>query len=171
MAEDTKESSDFKVVDRRLFGADGTRRDVPREEEERQKITSEHAPAGSTKPAATSESRGSSRGTPGVGAAAAKSVEKESEEYGAEADSDFSALVSYLYTTAMFQLGLMQGPGGERIPPDLVNARRTIDLLEVLQKKTRGNLTPTESKLLEDVLYDLRITFVDVQEQLGSKKR
>ncbi|TAM80686.1 MAG: DUF1844 domain-containing protein [Acidobacteria bacterium] len=79
-------------------------------------------------------------------------------------------LVSYLSTTAMFQLGLLPGPGGEYIPADFANASRTVDLLEVLQEKTRGNLTGQESKLLDDVLYELRMTFLEVQKRASKQK-
>jgi hypothetical protein len=69
----------------------------------------------------------------------------------------------------MFQLGLIPGPGGERIPADMTNAQRTIDLLQVLQEKTQGNLTPNESRLLDDVLYELRMTFVELQKRQAPK--
>ncbi len=85
--------------------------------------------------------------------------------------SGFETLVSYLSTTTMFQLGLIPGPGGERIPPDMPNAQRSIDLLEVLQDKTRGNLTTKESRLLEEVLYELRMTFVELQKRQARKGR
>ena len=75
----------------------------------------------------------------------------------------FHTLVSYLATTVMFQLGLLAGPSGERIPLDLANARRTLDLLDILQEKTRGNLTTEEAKLLDDVLYELRLSFLEIQ--------
>ena len=65
----------------------------------------------------------------------------------------------------MFQLGLLPGPGGERLPVDLANARMTIDLLDVLQEKTAGNLTEDESRLLDEVLYELRLSFVEVQKR------
>jgi hypothetical protein len=51
------------------------------------------------------------------------------------------------------------------------NAKRTIDLLEILQEKTQGNLTAGESRLLEDVLYELRISFVEVQKRLARKSK
>jgi hypothetical protein len=76
-------------------------------------------------------------------------------------------ILSYLSTTALFQLGMLPGPGGERIPPDLVNGRRTIDMLEVLQQKTRGNLTADESSMLENVLYELRMSYVEIQKLLA----
>ena len=69
----------------------------------------------------------------------------------------------------MFQLGLIPGPGGERIPSDMTNAQRTIDLLQVLQEKTQGNLTGNESRLLDDVLYELRMTFVELQKRQARK--
>ena len=63
----------------------------------------------------------------------------------------------------MFQLGLLPGPSGENIPLDLASARRTLDLLDVLQQKTQGNLSKEEAKLLDDVLYELRLTFIEIQ--------
>jgi hypothetical protein len=71
----------------------------------------------------------------------------------------------------MFQMGLIPGPSGERIPVDLPNARRTIDLLEVLQQKTEGNLTSDEAQLLEDVLYELRMSFVEMERRQARKPR
>ena len=170
MAEDAKDESGFKVVDRRPFAPDGSRRDDPHDEVH-QHTPRESAQSSSALPArASAEVRKPTQEKTGA-AARPEEIGEEPAEDAFEGDPGFSTLVSYLYTTAMFQLGLMQGPGGERIPPDLVNARRTVDMLEVVQEKTRGNLTPSESKLLDEVLYDLRVTFVDVQEQLASKRK
>jgi hypothetical protein len=69
----------------------------------------------------------------------------------------------------MFQLGLIPGPSGERIPADMPNAKRTVDLLEILQEKTQGNLTAGESRLLEDALYELRMSFVEMQKRQARK--
>jgi hypothetical protein len=88
-----------------------------------------------------------------------------------EDSSGFETLVSYLSTTAMFQLGLIAGPSGEHIPADMPNAKRTLDLLEVLQEKTRGNLSANESRLLEDVLYELRVSFVEMQKRQTRKSK
>ena len=57
-------------------------------------------------------------------------------------------------------LGGDQGPGGERIPPNPAAAKHNIDLLEVVQEKTRGNLGADEEKVLGAVLYELRMNFV-----------
>jgi hypothetical protein len=88
-----------------------------------------------------------------------------------EEGSNFETLVSYLSTTAMFQLGLIPGPGGERIPVDMPNAQRTIDLLQVLQEKTKGNLTSPEARLLDNVLYELRMTFLELQKRQTRKAK
>jgi Domain of unknown function (DUF1844) len=63
------------------------------------------------------------------------------------------------------------GPDGEALPPDLVGAHRTIDLVETLQKKTRGNLTAKESKLLDQILYELRLSFVEINKRFASKQK
>ncbi|MBZ5565304.1 MAG: DUF1844 domain-containing protein, partial [Acidobacteriia bacterium] len=49
--------------------------------------------------------------------------------------------------------------------------RRTIELLEVLQRKTRGNLTPDELRLLEDVLYELRMSYLEIEKRQARKQK
>ena len=149
MADEKNESSGFKVVDRRSFNTEGSRRD------EAPKVIQPEPPAPPERTA-----------RPQI--VEPHSVEAAEPEFSQEA-SGFETLVSYLSTTTMFQLGLLAEPGGERIPPDMPNAQRTIDLLQVLQEKTQGNLTPNESRLLDDVLYELRMTFVELQKRQARK--
>jgi len=147
MAKDEDSSSGFRVVDRRPFSADGSRNDdvvADEKNEAAARVTDRNAPR-----EAPSEPRGP--------------LEEDS--------SGFETLVSYLSTTAMFQLGLIAGPSGEHIPADMPNAKRTLDLLEVLQEKTQGNLTANESRLLEDVLYELRMSFVEMQKRQARKSK
>lgn len=145
MSEDKEESSGFKVVDRRLFREDGKMREGARD--------------GSQDP-------GPAPPIPNAAAPPASAPQRFSDE-----DlGGFEGVVQFLGTTAMFQLGLMQGPGGELIPADLPSARHTINMLEVLEHKTRGNLTPEEAKLLEDVLYELRMSFVELEKRQMKKR-
>jgi len=74
---------------------------------------------------------------------------------------DFTTFVLSLASTAMIQLGIAPNPetGKQESDPEL--ARETIDLLGMLRDKTRGNLTPEESKFFDAVLYDLRVQFVE----------
>jgi Domain of unknown function (DUF1844) len=160
MVEDKDEGSEFRVVDRRSFAQDGSRRNPAPEAAK----TSEARQA----PARTSSPPVEPRGSFDHEAAFGRQAADEDYENG---PANFATLVSYLSTTAMFQLGLLPGPGGERIPADFPNARRTIDLLEVLQQKTQGNLTDDEAKMLEEVLYELRLSFVETSERQTRKKR
>jgi hypothetical protein len=66
-----------------------------------------------------------------------------------------------LYMEAGVRLGLM-GAAGERPQVDLTTARAFIDMLVVLRDKTAGNRTPEEDRLLEDLLYQLQMAFVEV---------
>jgi len=74
----------------------------------------------------------------------------------------FADVLNLIAIQAMVGLGMVSGPGGERIPPSLDVARHFIDLLEVLQQKTKNNLTPEEQQVLDMVLYDLRLRYVEV---------
>ena len=74
---------------------------------------------------------------------------------------DFSTHVLSLASSAMIALGRMPAPGGETLSPDLDTARHLIDVLGMLEQKTRGNLDESEQKLLQSLIYDLRVAFVD----------
>ena len=51
---------------------------------------------------------------------------------------------------------------GQRPQVDILGARSTIDLLGILAEKTRGNLTPTEDRMLQSILYELRMMFLEI---------
>jgi hypothetical protein len=78
---------------------------------------------------------------------------------------NFAALVSMLTTQALFALGLLQVKGQEEREPDLELARYNIDMLETLAEKTKGNLTETEDKILNNTLSELRMGYVKVADQ------
>ena len=89
---------------------------------------------------------------------------KEGSEGGGDVTIDFSTFVLSLGTSALYQLGQIgdsEGAAEGPVEPNLPIARQTIDTLEMLQEKTRGNLTDTESKLLESILYELHMRFVE----------
>lgn len=74
---------------------------------------------------------------------------------------DFSTFVLSIIGSAYVHLGDAPGPDG-RPDRDLVLARQDIDLLGLLQEKTRGNLSGEEERLLDQALYDLRMRFIEV---------
>lgn len=81
--------------------------------------------------------------------------------------ADFSFLVSSLMFQAQLELGLLHlGEEKDRPEPNLPRAKHSIDLLGVLEQKTRGNLSMEEQRLLENGLTELRFRFVQVTEEL-----
>ncbi len=83
-----------------------------------------------------------------------------------ESGLSFAQFIISLGTTAAVHFGDLPDPAsGERGEPNLIAASQMIDLLALLQDKTRGNLDPAEAKLLDDLLYDLRMRFVQAQQQ------
>ncbi len=129
----SEENSGFKVADRRLFTEDG---------DLRKDLTPESIEVNKT-----------DQGALDLGA---------SNEAAPENDiaMTFQTLVFSLSTTAMLQLGILPHPESGARQKDLPSAKQTIDILEILQEKTKGNLTSEESQLLEASLYDLKMTYL-----------
>jgi hypothetical protein len=73
---------------------------------------------------------------------------------------DFTTFCISLASSAFVHLGEVPHPESQKVEPDLLLAKQTIDLLGLLQAKTRGNLTAEEEKLLEHLLADLRLRYV-----------
>lgn len=78
---------------------------------------------------------------------------------------DFATFVLSLSHSALVHLGDAEDPSTGRRERDLPMARQTIDLLGLLQDKTRGNLDGREERVLEQALIDLRLRFVEVSKQ------
>jgi hypothetical protein len=81
---------------------------------------------------------------------------------------DFSTLLHSFAISALHHLGIAPGPdGATRTEPDLALAQQNIDILEVLRTKTEGNLSGEEQQLLEGILYEVRMRFVEVSGRRG----
>jgi hypothetical protein len=89
--------------------------------------------------------------------------EKARAEKGSDLTAiDFSTFVLSLSTTALYQMGLAPDPAtGLPAEADPLLARQTIDTLEMLREKTRGNLDDEEEKLFDSLIYELRMRFVE----------
>lgn len=74
---------------------------------------------------------------------------------------EFSALVLMLGTTGLAHLGATPDPVSGETKVDLPHAKQVIDLLDILKVKTAGNLTAGESSMLEDLLFDLRMRYLE----------
>jgi hypothetical protein len=72
----------------------------------------------------------------------------------------FEHLVQQFYVSAMLQMGA--GQEGQRARIDILGARQTIDLMGILAEKTKGNLTDAEDRMLQSVLYEVRMAFLEL---------
>mgnify|MGYP006307679083 FL=1 len=73
---------------------------------------------------------------------------------------DFSTFIFSLNSSVYVQLGLLEDPATGEKGKNLQLAKQTIDILAMLEEKTRGNLTKEEEQMLKHMLYDLRMLYV-----------
>jgi hypothetical protein len=73
---------------------------------------------------------------------------------------DFMNLVFSFSTSALIQLGEIQDPMTQQVAKNLPLAKQTIDIIGMLNEKTKGNLTKDEEKVMENILYDLKLRYV-----------
>jgi len=76
--------------------------------------------------------------------------------------ADFSTFILSLGSSILIHLGQVEAPGEGGRQRDLPMAKHTIDLLNLLREKTKNNLSKEEDELLESLLYDLRLRYVEV---------
>lgn len=74
---------------------------------------------------------------------------------------NFSAFVISLSTQALVHLGEIADPMSGKVEPDVLVAKQMIDILAMLKEKTRNNLNASEDRLMEDILFDLRMKYVE----------
>ncbi len=99
---------------------------------------------------AEEEKKGQAPGAQAVGAGGPRSLPQAS----------FATLVSSIVTQIMFALGAIEDPQTRRRYRDLALAKHNIDLLSLLEQKTKGNLTEEEKRLLDQALYEVRMQYV-----------
>jgi hypothetical protein len=80
---------------------------------------------------------------------------------------NFDRLVQSLYMTAAVQMGAGSAPN-EQPRIDILGARQSIDMLSVLDEKTKGNLSEPEKRLLQNALFDLRMSFLEITNAIAS---
>ena len=155
--QEDRKKEEMKVVDRRRFDASGNDR-----AESHEVVSSPSASSTVTPPKSVSNSSAPK--------GAAKVDDSEMEKHRAAArteyaehqapEIDFSAFMMSLATQALMQLGEVKPPEGVDLKPDVVAARQTIDIIAMIQAKTKGNLDERESHLMESILHNLRISFL-----------
>lgn len=75
----------------------------------------------------------------------------------------FTTFIMSLNTSALYHLGEIADPVTGEKQQDLMLAKHAIDTIDLLNKKTKGNLTKEEQDLIEKISYDLKLRFVNVQ--------
>lgn len=142
MPEKNEEKKDFVVKDRRIF-AEGKLDAEEKEEKEEQ----ETPPVDAEKEAKTSETD--------------EEPKAETEEPPLQfPEINFPTFVASLNASALLHLGAIEDPSSGKKNKNLPMAKQTIDILNMLQEKTSGNLTQEEENMLKNILYDLRIMYV-----------
>ena len=76
-----------------------------------------------------------------------------------------STFILSLSTQVLLHLGEIPGPAGEKPERDMLAAKQVIDILGLLREKTKGNLDEDEAALLDNVLYDLRMRYVELSRE------
>jgi len=182
----SEEQTTFKVTDRRLFNPDGSPRELSADEK-----TAADSAAVARMDTSAIESQVSANTPQSIGESPAATVAAEAEttsqEKPAQASSageeDFSeadipdahepaSFVNFamsIASNAASALGMMEHPVTGKREVDLELGKHWIDVLGMLQKKTIGNLTPPEVKILEGWLADLRMQYVSMTGPAASK--
>jgi len=160
----------FQVVDRRRFDAEGRERQheepIAPEQAPAQQVAGATAEASSAAYAQTAQPQPSSAARPAAQAATLQGDQEIAQQFrmeegeAPEGDVSFMSFLMSLATQALVQVGEMEPPEGMQIPVDVEAARQTIDILAMLQRKTRGNLSGDEARFLEEVVHSLRMSYV-----------
>jgi hypothetical protein len=172
-----KKEEEFVVSDRRRFAPEGDLRPgvVPAEEEKvappaaPQAAVAEPRPADPSPEADSEEmpeppSEAEQRTQRDEYHASGKKIDEMINQAGGPAvgaEMSFDRLIESFYMTALMQMGAVRQEG-EQPRVDIIGARQTIDSLSLLQEKTKGNLTDKEQTLLQNVLFELRMAWIEI---------
>ena len=161
-----EDQPNFKVTDRRLFNADGSPRDLPPEEkpEPQPAVTQEAATAAAPAPEAQAATPPETEvsASPAPDAAPAEDEFTEQDMADARDPTSFVSFLMSIASNAASALGMMEHPVTHQRDVDVELGKHWIDVLGMLQKKTEGNLTAPEKRMLEGLLADLRMQYVSL---------
>ena len=136
----TEEKKDFIIKDRRIFAEENRdQKDDEQQKETPDETAADQSAAQESKEAATAE---------------------EGEPDTPRPDINFSTFIFSLHASALVHLGAIEDPAAGQNVKNLPLAKQTIDILNMLEEKTRGNLNKDEENIMRNILYDLRIAYV-----------
>jgi hypothetical protein len=131
--------SGFKVSDRRILTEEGELKEEAAKAHEKQSREAVHAQS---------------------------VAEPSSAQDEPELPMDFKTLVFSFRMNALVQLGILANPATSKPEKDLRAAKQSIDILEILNDKTKGNLDAEEAQLLEASLYELKLSYLQASNQI-----
>jgi hypothetical protein len=155
MEESEDKEKAFKVQDRRRFSAEGELKPEHRGQDEARPEPGAEAP------------HAESSAKPAAGAASAAATAEHGAEAGAPSEINFATFIVGLSTQALLHLGEIPDPTTNNPVRDLTAAQQLIDILGLLRDKTRGNLDRDEAGLLDSILFDLRMKYVEIARNQG----
>jgi hypothetical protein len=162
--DDNQEEVSFKVADRRKFNADGSLKDgvvlEPKPVEEPRPIPQQSAPSEAS--AAAHQPTEENSPEPVFGGSEGDLGEDDADIPGAQDPASFVNFLSTLATNAAAALGAIPHPATGKRSLDLDTGKYWLDVLGMIRDKTKGNLHPQESRLLESLLGDLRMQYVQL---------
>ncbi|MBX7148318.1 DUF1844 domain-containing protein [bacterium] len=165
MRDEEKNDGPIKVVDRRRFNTDGSMRDEAPEEIAQKPLPKTPPPAPKAPPpqaAPESQQIPSSR-TP--------DPEPRTPSPKGDYDISFPQFIFSLASSIQMALGLMPNPVTNQVRINLASAKQSIDILAMLEDKTRGNLDEEEAQMLKQVIYELRMVYVEVTNKINEAKK
>lgn len=165
------EEVSFKVTDRRLFNADGSPRDLPPEQKSEPKpvATETEVPSAEEEsiplcsPLESNETaQAAAESTASEEEQATTSEEDDVEIPDANDPASFANFMMQIASNAASSLGMMEHPVTHKREVDLELGKHWTDVLGMLERKTRGNLTAQEKQIMESLLADLRMQYVSL---------
>jgi len=165
------EQTNFKVTDRRLFNPDGSPRELSADQKADTEATATVETPGSSDVASSTPQiiTGTTQSTVAQHPHLEPMTEEDAEVPDADDPTSFVNFMMSIASNAASSLGMMEHPVTHQREVDLELAKHWIDILGMLQQKTRGNQTAQEAKILEGLLADLRMQYVSLTNSAAAK--
>lgn len=148
-----EDKEELQVKDRRRYNPDGTPRQGSERVNRPEEVPQESSTAKETPPSAEVEEDHDEPDSP----------EREME-------INFSTFLLSLASSVQISLGLIPHPVSRKPEINLISAKQTIDILGMLADKTKGNLSQEEDHLIKQILYELRMIYVDLANKIQKGK-
>lgn len=159
MTEEEHEKKAFRVVDRRRFNSEGeARADAPERPEP--------PPAPPPRPAPPREAQPQRTDARAPGEQPAESAPPKQQQRGG--GMDFISFIASLATNALAALGALPEARAQGMPVSIEMAREYIEIIAMLQEKTRGNLSREEEAAMQRVMTELRMVYVEVTQRIAA---